>query len=37
MGLIFAVVGLINDNYGLLGLGVVIALTGYFTRDTEKR
>lgn len=35
MGLIFAVVGLINDNYGLVGLGVVVALAGYFTRKTD--
>jgi len=34
MGLIFLVVGLINNNYGLVGLGVVIALVGYFTRKT---
>lgn len=35
MGLIFVVVGLINDNYGMVGLGVVVALTGYFTRKTD--
>jgi hypothetical protein len=35
MGLIFAVVGLINDNYGLVGLGVVVALVGYFSRKTD--
>lgn len=35
MGLVFAVVGLVNDNYGLIGLGVVIALAGYFTRTTD--
>ncbi len=34
VGLIFAVVGLINDNYGLVGLGVVVALAGYFSRET---
>lgn len=35
MGLIFLVVGLINDNYGIVGLGVVVALAGYFGRNTE--
>ena len=35
MGLIFAIVGLINDNYGLVGLGVVIALVGFATRKTD--
>ena len=35
MGLIFAVVGLINGNYGLVGLGVVIALVGFVTRETN--
>ena len=33
MGLIFAIVGLVNGNYGLVGLGVVIALGGYFSRE----
>lgn len=35
MGLIFAVVGLVTGNYGLLGLGVVLVLVGYYTRKTE--
>ncbi len=35
MGFLFAVVGLINDNYGLVGLGVVVALVGYFSRQTN--
>ncbi len=35
MGLFFAVVGLINGNYGLIGLGVVIALVGFVTRRTD--
>jgi hypothetical protein len=34
MGLIFAVVGLINGNSGIVGLGVVVALAGYFSRKT---
>ena len=37
MGLIFAIVGLVNDNHGLVGLGVVIALTGYFSRNPNGR
>lgn len=37
MGLIFAIVGLVNDIYGLVGLGVVIALTGYFIRNPTDR
>ena len=32
MGLIFAVVGLTLGNYGLVGLGVVVALVGHFSR-----
>lgn len=35
MGLIFVVVGLINDNYGLLGLGVVVGLVGFVSRTTD--
>ena len=35
MGLIFAIVGLVIDNYGLVGLGVVIALVGWFTRRPD--
>ena len=36
MGLIFVVVGLINDNYGIVGLGVVVVLAGYFSRKTDE-
>ena len=32
MGLIFGVVGLVTGNYGVLGLGVVVALAGFFSR-----
>lgn len=35
MGLIFFVVGLIQDNYGLVGLGVVVALAGWVTRKKD--
>lgn len=35
MGLIFVLVGLINGNYGIVGLGVVVGLTGYFGRKTD--
>jgi hypothetical protein len=35
MGLIFAIVGLVNGNYGLVGLGVVIALAGHFSREAD--
>lgn len=35
MGLIFVLVGLINGNYGIVGLGVVVGLTGYFSRKTD--
>lgn len=37
MGLIFVLVGLINDNYGIVGLGVVVALAGYFGRNTDDK
>ncbi|MGB9374255.1 MAG: hypothetical protein WCA82_08865 [Jiangellales bacterium] len=32
LGLIFIVIGLVLGNYGLVGLGVVLALAGYFGR-----
>ena len=32
MGVIFAVVGFTTGNYGLVGLGVVVALAGYFSK-----
>lgn len=35
MGLIFAIVGFTSDNYGLVGLGVVVGLAGYFSKPEE--
>ena len=35
MGLIFALVGLINGNYGIVGLGIVVALAGYVGRRPD--
>ena len=35
MGFIFVVAGFISRNYGLVGLGVVIGLTGYFSRPRD--
>ena len=35
MGLIFAVVGLTTSNYGLIGLGVVVALAGFLSRKAD--
>ena len=35
MGVIFAIVGLTSDNYGLVGLGVVLGLVGYFSKPEE--
>lgn len=35
MGLIFVVAGLILDNYGIVGFGVVVALAGYVTRKSD--
>jgi len=32
MGVILAVVGFTSNNYGLLGLGVVLGLVGYFSK-----
>ena len=32
MGLIFVVVGLITGTYGIVGLGVVVGLVGFFSR-----
>jgi hypothetical protein len=37
MGLILVVVGLVIDNYGLLGLGVVIGLVGYYSRKPDTK
>jgi hypothetical protein len=30
MGLFFLVVGITSGNYGIVGLGVVVALAGFF-------
>ncbi len=35
MGLIFAVVGFTSGNYGLVGLGVVLVLVGFFSRKKK--
>ena len=35
MGAIFVVVGLILGNYGIVGLGVVVALVGYFSKSKD--
>ena len=35
MGAIFVVVGLILGNYGIVGLGVVVALVGYFSKPND--
>lgn len=32
MGLIFLIVGSTSSNYGLVGLGVVVGLVGYFSK-----
>ena len=32
MGVIFVVVGVILGNYGIVGLGVIVALVGFFAR-----
>ena len=36
MGLFFAVTGFILGNYGLVGLGVVVGLVGYFSKPKER-
>lgn len=35
MGAIFAITGIILGNYGLVGLGVVVALVGYFSKPAD--
>ena len=35
MGVIFAVVGFTSGNYGLVGLGVVVGLVGYFSKPED--
>ena len=35
MGVIFAVVGFTTGNFGLVGLGVVVALAGYFSKPKD--
>ena len=32
MGLIFVIVGLVLDNHGIVGLGIVVGLAGFVTR-----
>lgn len=34
MGVFFVVVGVILGNYGVVGLGVVVGLAGFFARGT---
>lgn len=34
MGVFFVVVGVILGNYGVVGLGVVVGLAGFFARET---
>ncbi len=36
LGLILVVVGLVIENYGLVGLGIVFALAGHFTDSIGK-
>jgi len=36
MGLIFAVVGFTTHNFGIVGLGVVVALVGYFAPSSDE-
>jgi len=35
MGVIFFAVGLILRNYGIMGLGVVVALASFFSRQAK--
>lgn len=35
MAVFFVVVGIILGNFGIAGLGVVVALAGFFTRHSE--
>lgn len=32
MGLIFVIVGLVTGTYGIVGLGIVVGLVGFFNR-----
>ena len=32
MGAIFAITGIVLGNYGLVGLGVLVAIVGYFSK-----
>jgi len=32
MGMFFAIVGFTSDNFGLVGLGVVVGLVAYFSK-----
>jgi hypothetical protein len=35
MGLIFTIVGFTSGNYGLVGLGVIVGLVGYFSKTQD--
>ena len=35
MGVIFFVVGLVPANFGIMGLGVVVTLAGFFSRPAK--
>jgi hypothetical protein len=35
MGVVFFVVGLVLGNFGIMGLGVVVALAGFFSRPAK--
>lgn len=35
MGLFFSVTGIILGSYGLVGLGVVVGLVGYFSKPKD--
>lgn len=37
IGVIFAVVGATSGNWGIVGLGAVLALVGYFSRPKTER
>jgi hypothetical protein len=35
MGVVFAIVGFTSGNYGLVGLGVVVGLVGYYSKRRD--
>ncbi|MCJ7779603.1 MAG: hypothetical protein MUQ27_02135 [Acidimicrobiia bacterium] len=35
MGIFFVVIGLTSGNYGLVGLGVVVGLVGFFSKPRD--